>query len=186
MSDLLNPDSFEVHRILAESQDQPRHPQRSALSRSGEGIETTATPTVAVLSVCPSDTHDTALERIFHGSGWSNHSKERWRLIERFTLDSAFSILQTRPVPIVLCEANLLPGTWRNMLEYVTLLPEASLLIVTSRLADERLWSEALNLGAYDVLPKPFDALEVIRTLTSAWQHWLSRHTIHSLRTNGA
>jgi hypothetical protein len=34
---------------------------------------------------------------------------------------------------------------------------------VTSRLADERLWAEALNLGAWDVLAKPFDADEVIR-----------------------
>jgi len=44
--------------------------------------------------------------------------------------------------------------------------------MVASRFADERFWAEALNLGAYDVLAKPFDAEEVNRTLTSAWMRW--------------
>jgi FixJ family two-component response regulator len=43
---------------------------------------------------------------------------------------------------------------------------------VTSRLADEYLWAEALNLGAYDVLAKPFDTSEVMRVVASAWRHW--------------
>jgi FixJ family two-component response regulator len=45
-------------------------------------------------------------------------------------------------------------------------------LIVTSRLADEHLWSVALNLGAWDVLAKPFDRSEVFRGVKSGWQHW--------------
>jgi DNA-binding response OmpR family regulator len=55
--------------------------------------------------------------------------------------------------------------------------------MVTSRLADERLWAEALNLGAYDVLAKPFDGREVIRILSLAWQHWQDRHGFYSSRT---
>jgi DNA-binding NtrC family response regulator len=43
-------------------------------------------------------------------------------------------------------------------------------------LADEHLWAEALNLGAYDVLAKPFDPTEVVRTLSQAWLHRASRH----------
>jgi DNA-binding response OmpR family regulator len=58
------------------------------------------------------------------------------------------------------------------MLEDMTLLVDSPLLIVVSRLADEHLWAEALNLGAYDVLAKPFDAMELSRTLTSAWLRW--------------
>jgi DNA-binding response OmpR family regulator len=49
-------------------------------------------------------------------------------------------------------------------------------LIVTSRLADEKLWAEALNLGAYDVLAKPFDRQELVRTANLAWLHWRHRH----------
>jgi DNA-binding response OmpR family regulator len=62
------------------------------------------------------------------------------------------------------------------MLDHLTLLPDPPLLIVTSRLADERLWAEALNLGAWDVLAKPFDADEVIRIIGIACQHWEDRH----------
>jgi len=61
--------------------------------------------------------------------------------------------------------------------------PDPPLVIVTSHLADERLWAEALNLGAYDVLAKPFDAIEVGRILGLAWQHWQDRHELHGDRT---
>jgi DNA-binding response OmpR family regulator len=76
----------------------------------------------------------------------------------------------------VVTERDLTPGSWTAILENVLLLPDPPFLIVTSRLADEYLWAEALNLGAYDVLAKPFDASEVMRVLGSAWRHWTDRH----------
>ena len=39
-------------------------------------------------------------------------------------------------------------------------------------LADERLWAEALNLGAYDVLAKPFGRTEAMRVVAAAWRAW--------------
>jgi len=54
--------------------------------------------------------------------------------------------------------------------------PPAIDLIVTCRLADEYLWAEALNVGAYDVLAKPFDAAEVNRVVSLAWLHWKDLH----------
>jgi DNA-binding response OmpR family regulator len=66
----------------------------------------------------------------------------------------------------------LSPGTWIDMLEELRLLRNAPPLIVTSRLADEKLWAEALNLGAYDVLAKPFDLSELVRIVNLAWLHW--------------
>ena len=51
------------------------------------------------------------------------------------------------------------------MLEVVTILSDPPSLIATLRLADERLWAEALNLGAFDVLAKPFDSTEAMRLL---------------------
>jgi DNA-binding response OmpR family regulator len=47
-------------------------------------------------------------------------------------------------------------------------LEQPPLLIVTSRLADDALWSEALNLGAHDVLAQPFDRHQVERVFASA------------------
>ena len=47
---------------------------------------------------------------------------------------------------------------------------------MTCRVADDHLWAEALNVGAYDVLAKPFDRREVTRTLSSAWLRWQQRN----------
>jgi len=44
--------------------------------------------------------------------------------------------------------------------------------IVADRLADEALWTEALNLGCYDVLMTPFDAQKVLRVVAMAWDFW--------------
>jgi hypothetical protein len=35
--------------------------------------------------------------------------------------------------------------------------------------------AEALNVGAYDVLSKPFNRTEVIRIVSLAWLHWEER-----------
>jgi DNA-binding response OmpR family regulator len=53
--------------------------------------------------------------------------------------------------------------SWRpaTILEW----PNAPSLIVSSRLADEHLCAEALNLGAFDVLAKPFNKMDVIRSV---------------------
>jgi DNA-binding response OmpR family regulator len=82
------------------------------------------------------------------------------------------AVLEKKWPPLVLCERDLGLETWRDVLAQTALMAYSPLLIVTSRLANERLWAEALNLGAYDVLAKPFDATEVTRTLNLAWVHW--------------
>jgi DNA-binding response OmpR family regulator len=64
------------------------------------------------------------------------------------------------------------PGSWKDVLEQVAILPDPPSLIVTSQLADERLWAEALNLGAFDVLAKPFDSAEAMRVVGAAWRAW--------------
>jgi len=126
---------------------------------------------VAVLSVSPIPDDHISLKQIIHYSELGVHSDSRWEL----RLTSAVSVLRQQQISVVICERDLQPGTWREMLEQVGCLPRPPLLIVSSRLADERLWAEALNLGAYDVLAKPFDKCEVIRTVTSAWLHWTGR-----------
>jgi len=61
-------------------------------------------------------------------------------------------------------------------------------LIVTSQFADEQLWAEALSLGAYDVLAKPYRVEEVERSLSSALENWRSaarKRTAHAKRPSG-
>ena len=104
--------------------------------------------------------------------------KCEWKLNACRTLASALKALRKLSVPVVVCESDLRPGTWKEVLEELRTLPDPPLLIVTSRVADERLWAEALNLGAYDVLAKPFDGMEVTRIVYMAWLRWKSRYGI--------
>ncbi len=67
----------------------------------------------------------------------------------------------TRP-RVLVCDADLPDGGWRRIWKALSIGPRAPLLIVASRNADERLWSEVLNAGGYDVLLKPFHAEEVV------------------------
>ena len=128
-----------------------------------------------VLSVSPNDEDCASLGRTFP-SGWT--------VIASATVASALSVLREIAIPIVICDCDLAPDTWREILDHSALLPDPPLFIVTSRLADERLWAEALNLGAWDVLAKPFDTTEVIRIVSIAWEHWQDRHGVYSSHTN--
>jgi len=130
-------------------------------------IDHAATRAVTVLSVSPLQDDHACLRSIF------SHSK--WILYSASTMSSALRILRRREVPIVICERDLQPDTWKDMLGQLSLMPNRPVLLVTSLLADEYLWGEALNLGAYDVLAKPFDPQEVFRSISLAWLHWKHR-----------
>ena len=94
---------------------------------------------------------------------------------------SAFSVLHGHEISVVVCERTLQTGTWIDVLENIKVLPNVPSLIVASRLADDRLWAEALNLGAWDVLAKPFDHIGVIRSVKSAWQRWHDQTHPHAI-----
>ncbi|HEY2018342.1 MAG TPA: response regulator [Bryobacteraceae bacterium] len=111
-----------------------------------------------------------------HSSLESIFSHSKWGLYKADRLTVALRSLQEQEIGVVLCERDLAPGTWTDVLEQISVLPDAPPLIVTSRLADERLWAEALNFGVYDVLAKPFDRAEVVRSVSLAWLHWLRRN----------
>jgi DNA-binding NtrC family response regulator len=120
--------------------------------------------TLTVLSVSPVDEDHSSLQAII--------GKSKWILLKARNLISALALLQQHEVGVVLCERDLLPGTWIDVLEHIMALTNAPSMIVASRLADDRLWAEALNLGAWDVLAKPFNKIEVIRSVHSAWRRW--------------
>ena len=133
-------------------------------------MDTSPTRTVTVLSVSPLADDHYALQAFF------NHSK--WQLHKADSLPSAVAVMRRREIGVVICERDLSQGTWIDLLEELRQLPDPPTLIVTSRLADERLWAEALNLGAYDVLAKPFERQELVRSVILAWLHWHHQHEI--------
>ena len=72
---------------------------------------------------------------------------------------------------VVVCDEVLADGDWRDVLGDLQSGQQGPPLVVISRLADERLWAEVLNLGAYDLLTKPFVAVEVTRVVRMAARH---------------
>ena len=88
------------------------------------------------------------------------------------TLPEAIKLLRSHQIGAVVCERDLPPYSWKDLLGAVTALPKPPLVIVTSQHADDYLWVEALNLGAYDVLAKPFVPAEVRRTVSFAALRW--------------
>ena len=76
--------------------------------------------------------------------------------------------VRQRPPAVMLCERDLPDGTWRELWEQVRGQDVPPSLIVASRLADDQLWAEVLNLGGYDVLPKPLDPVELRRVVENA------------------
>jgi DNA-binding NtrC family response regulator len=90
------------------------------------------------------------------------------------TLDHVGSLRQARTklrddqYDVLLTEATLPDGNWRDALGLARQCPREPEVIVTDPLADARFWSEALNLGAYDLLAQPFYEPEVRRILSNA------------------
>ncbi len=99
-----------------------------------------------------------------------------WRLFEAHDRKRAMQCLQRNPVQVVITETDVQKWNWKNVLNDLRGLAKPPQLIVTSPHADDYLWAEALNIGAYDVLPRPFQRDEVERVIASARRHFESAH----------
>ena len=75
--------------------------------------------------------------------------------------------LRRRPYSVILSEASLPDGKWLDVLDLAREYERVEV-IVTDQDADARLWAEALNRGAYDVLSQPFYEPEVRLILHNA------------------
>lgn len=118
---------------------------------------------VRILAVSPQENDLAVLSRILSHSAWT--------FVTASTVADAAQQLESSYIHVVLSERKLSDGDWKSVLGLTSNMIEPAQLIVLSRDGDERLWAEVLNLGAWDVLIKPFHPKEVFRTIYSAWQH---------------
>lgn len=95
-----------------------------------------------------------------------------WLVESTATVGEAAPLVEQASV--ILIEAALPDGTWRDLLSLSRQSEPAPPVIVVSRIADERLWAEVLNLGAYDLLPLPLEPGSLLRTLESAYREFAS------------
>ena len=117
---------------------------------------------VIALVISSEDDHLADLRNIFHWCDWKLHSVP--------SIEDAVSSFVDRLPAVLMCDDQLVDGDWRMVLRAIGNVDYASPVIVTSRVADNRMWAEVLNLGGYDLLAKPYVTSEVIHTVTSAWR----------------
>ena len=134
-------------------------------------------PEVSALAVGAPDGGRQQLTEIFDQHGW--------RILWARTRAEAEAVIDSTPVEVVIAERDLPEGGWRELLLDLLARTEPPALVVTSRLADESLWAEVLNMGGYDVLAQPLDTEEVERVVSAARRHVTNerlRSKAHSVR----
>jgi response regulator RpfG family c-di-GMP phosphodiesterase len=132
------------------------------------GIETTASEIGTILSISTNQQDHVCLRQII--------GRYQWDLRETASLLCALGVLQQAHVSVVICERESVPNSLTEVVQEIAATRQPPSLIVTSRVADDKFWSEALNLGAYDVLAKPLEPVEVIRIVSLAALSWRSRY----------
>jgi two-component system, repressor protein LuxO len=135
-----------------------------------------AETTIKVLAVSPDTEDHLTLGRIF--------SHSRWEVRFARTYAEVLDLLHTSTLPVILTERDVPPLSWKDILNSVGDLINPPRLIVASKNPDARFWGEVLNLGAYDVLTKPFDSKELFATISAAWRDWnhQERGAFHCVR----
>lgn len=96
----------------------------------------------------------------------------KWRLFEAGDRSRALECLEKNPVEVVVAESQVPDWNWRRILTDLRRFNPVPQLVVTSRMADDYLWAEVLNVGGYDVLAQPLDREEVERVVASARRHF--------------
>lgn len=71
-------------------------------------------------------------------------------------------------IDIVITQVSLTDGNWCDILSCIVGHGVDARVVVSSAVADERFWSEALWRGVYDVLVEPYDRSEVLRIVDGA------------------
>ena len=106
---------------------------------NSEDTQAVSQRVVEVLLISPFDEDHQHLRDILKHSNWQQHGAR--------TQKEAFEFLRENVTPVVLCESELPDGAWQDVLCRLGRMECPPLLVVTSRMADDRLWSEVLNLG---------------------------------------
>ncbi len=117
----------------------------------------------ATLVIAPPGSEFAVIENIFADCGWP--------MLATSSIQEGIRCIHENSPQLVICDERMEDGDWRAILDVTIKERYPPYLIVTSRLADDRLWAEVLNRGGYDLLAKPYEPSEVIRVVGTAWSH---------------
>jgi DNA-binding NtrC family response regulator len=119
---------------------------------------------ISILTVSAADDEILFLEHFAANS--------RWRFDYVRTCAEAASYLKENEVAVVLCSSELPDGNWKTLLARAGDRPNRPRVIVITGSMDDRLWSEVLECGGYDILAKPLDREEIVQVVSLAWRQW--------------
>jgi DNA-binding response OmpR family regulator len=122
---------------------------------------------VSVLGIFPSSDDRTSLKQIVRHSKWNLGMVEALR--------PARPLIDELAAGVVISDSHLPDACWQDVLRELQCRRFEPVLIVASRLADDALWAEVLNLGGSDVLAMPLQEREVLRSVSLAWRQWQDR-----------
>lgn len=107
------------------------------------------------------------------------------RLHRAGSLQQADLLLSDGDALVLLTEAEFPGGSWRDALAMRARRHRNVALVVTATSADERLWLDVIEQGAYDLILKPFAAEEMLRILANADACARMRASTGKVRTAG-
>lgn len=135
----------------------------SGFASPGCGAEKTG-PRLEVLTI-NNEGHDCAsLQSIMRHTNWIFHCVPN--------LAKALEFLGNHFVPVIVCSKELPDATWKDVLAAMARFPIPPKVLVYSHQANDAFWMEVLKSGAYDLLPAPFNAEEVLRLVSLACRKW--------------
>lgn len=101
---------------------------------------------------------------------------EEWEIDSTVGFQDAVRKLAESSYDLLLVDAELADGSWRNLLLFVQNSGLTCEMIVCSRHADHGLWAEVIQTGSYDLITEPFGRQQVTRIIRSALEsHYMSR-----------
>ena len=95
-------------------------------------ISITRNGTVPVLSISPMDEDHFFLQNILNRLQSTPDRSRTFTVNSCATLASGLAALRKHQFEVVVCERDLPPGSWKDVLDQVTILPDPPSLIVTS------------------------------------------------------
>jgi len=98
------------------------------------------------------------------------------RTVTAHSCGDAVRRLQQDPgTDLILTDLCLPDGSWFDVLNHASDVAPAARVVVCARVADERLWSQILEAGGFDMVVEPYEASEVRRILHAAVQPAIGR-----------
>ena len=122
---------------------------------------------IAIVLISPLESDWHSLARVYGRV----HTQIEWFR----TCSAGLEFLRTSAGAVVISTTELADGTWQDLLVALADFSPPPVVVVASRLGDETLWAEVLNIGGYDLLLTPFEPEETMRVIKGAWTAW-QRH----------